>query len=202
MARLETGELAAERVRLAAYLGDPGACVALQSLAPDGEELFAAPWAPHCRTHAELLVWLAGLPGCEPVWLQRAAWLSGRAWLLLFRAAVGAWASAIDALLPALELAVSAPEEEAPRRRVAQAGAAFLRWRARGDEADPARQCLAHLVHLFGGRHHGRALQLEVIASADRPPPQASRRACVRASVSEGRVRNLLRRELVPLLLA
>jgi len=202
VARLETGALLAERVRLAAYLGDPGALIALQSLAPDGEELFAPPWAPHCRTHAELLAWLAGLPGCDAAWLQRAAWVAGRAWLLLFRSAVGSWESAIDALLPALELAVGAPEDEERRRSVAQAGAAFLRWRGRDADADPARQCLAHLVHLFGGRHQVRALQLEVIASADRPPPEASRRACVRASVSEGRVRNLLRAELVPLLLA
>lgn len=202
MARLETGALLEERVRLAAYLGDPGAHVALQSLAPEGAELFAPPWAPHCRTHAELLVWVAGLPACEDLWLQRAAWVSGRAWLRLYRSAVDRWESAIDALLPALELAVSAPEDEAGRRSVAQAGAAILRWRARDADVDPARQCLAHLVHLFGGTHRARALQLEVIASADRPPIEASRRACVRASVSEGRVRNLLRRELVPLLLA
>lgn len=204
LARVDAGQLDPDSLRLAAFLGDPGARAALHdSLDPA--------WTPFCRSHDELRVWSSQLPAFGRAALERAAWAGTRAWLDLYLGVCvprlrSSWRdparSELLTVSAALERCALSPDDET-RTAVGRAVHALARWPDDAHLRD-ARARLRRLAQALAARRVSKQstdCAVEAVVRADTLPVTASRNGAVRAGVGEGRIRNVIRSALLPWLL-
>lgn len=186
--RLELGELCLDRVRLAAYLGDPHA-----------HELLGLPpnrrWTHFSQSTAETRGWVHGLAAWGKAPLLRACRVAVRAHVTLLLPCLSEGA---QPLLRAAEPTVldyirdpSEPHRAAAGRLAARLGCA---WQI------PAGSRRVLSVGLQAVASDGGAVRaaVQALGEADVEPGWTSVRAAKRAGVGRGRLRHGIQRELLP----
>ncbi|MCA8924026.1 MAG: hypothetical protein KDD82_19610 [Planctomycetes bacterium] len=189
--RVQLGELSPERLRLAAYLGDPSA-----------REALGAPldyrWVPFSTCGHQTRDWIAGLApwGKEP--LIRAALVATRAWAGLLRTvcAEGCARAPLDSAEAALLAWLREPS--VVHRRAAGRLAIAV---ARHDEAclpRDGRAIVVRSLEAVASSTAGVTTAILALRFADFEPDWASKRAAKRAGIGRGRLRRAIERELLP----
>jgi len=186
--RVELGELSPDRVRLAAYLGDPRA-----------HELLGLPlcrrWTRYSQSTGETRDWVRGLAtwGKEP--LVRACRVAVRAHVALAWPRVdGDTLASLRAAEPVMLDWIRDPSE--PQR--AAAGRLAARLGRTWQIPVASRRVLTVCLQAVASRYGAERAAVQGLGEADVEPEWTSVRAAKRAGVGRGRLRHGIQRELLP----